>query len=175
MQESQSEAIVVKTDGNESGSSDFSLSITPIIFNSDMSEWILDTGCTYHICPIRELFASFKELDGGLMSMRDDHTCRLVGKGTVCIKIFNGMVRELSNLRYLPQMKNLISVGALELEGLKGTLGEDVLKIFNSSLVVLMGIKPNNVYYLKDSAVTRLASSERLDDDSTRLWRRRLR
>ena len=47
-----------------------------------MSEWVLDTGSTSHICPRRELFASFKELDDGLMSMGDGHTCRLVGKGT---------------------------------------------------------------------------------------------
>ena len=35
--ELQSEANVVKTDGNDSDSSDFSLSIIPIIFNLDMS------------------------------------------------------------------------------------------------------------------------------------------
>jgi len=68
------------------------------------------------------------------MSMEDDHTCRLVGKGTVCIKMFDGMMRELNDVRYVPQMeKNLISVGALKLEGMKGTLGEGVFKISSGS------------------------------------------
>ena len=70
--------------------------------------------------------------------------------------------------------KNLISVGTLELEGLKGTLGEGVLKMSSSSLIVLKGIRRNNMYYLKDSAITGLASSERLNGVSTRLWHRML-
>ena len=58
-------------DGNDSDSSFFSLSISPSGCHSDVSEWVLDTGFTYHICLRRELFASFEELDGSLMSMGD--------------------------------------------------------------------------------------------------------
>ena len=43
-----SEVNVAKSDGNESNSSAFSLSITPLICYSDVSEWLLDTGATYH-------------------------------------------------------------------------------------------------------------------------------
>jgi len=78
--ESRSEANVMRSDDNDSDSSCFSLSITPSGCHSDESEWVLDTGSTYHICPRRELFASFEEIDGGLMSMGDGHTFRLVGK-----------------------------------------------------------------------------------------------
>ena len=59
-------------------------------------------GSTYHICPKKELFASFKEIDGGLMFMRDDHTCQLVYKGTVRIKMYDGTMRELKEVRYIP-------------------------------------------------------------------------
>ena len=62
----------------------------------------MNTGSTYHICPRRELFASFEELDGGLTSMGDDHTCRLFDKGTVRIKMYNGTMRELKEVRYIP-------------------------------------------------------------------------
>ena len=55
----------------------------------------MNTGSTYHICPRRELFARFEELDGGLISMGDDHTCQIVGKGTVRIKMYDGTLREL--------------------------------------------------------------------------------
>ena len=71
--------------------------------------------------------------------------------------------------------KNLISFRDLELEGLKRTLGEGILKMYSGSLVVRKGIRRNNVYYLKSNPVTKLASSERLDGDSTRLWHRKLR
>ena len=72
------------------------------------------------------------------MSMEDDHTCRLVGKGTVRIKMYDGTMRELKEVRYIPSMiKNIISVGALKVEGLRGTLEEGVFKMSNDSLVVL--------------------------------------
>ena len=60
------------------------------------------------------------------------------------------MIRELKDVMYVPQLKkNLISVGALETQGLRETLGEGILKMFSSSLVVLKGIRRNNLYYLK--------------------------
>ena len=82
------------------------------------------------------------------------------------------MVRELKDVRYIPQLKkNFISVGVLEAQILKETLREGVLMMSSGSLVVLKGIRCNNLYYLKGSAITKnLAGSERLDVDSTKLW-----
>ena len=93
--------------------------------------------------------------------MGDGHTCRLVSKGTVRIRMYDETLRELKEGIYIPSMtKNIISVRALEAEGLRGTLGEGILKMFSGSLVVLKGIKRNNVYYLMGSVVTELTSSE---------------
>ena len=45
----------------------------------------------------------------------------------------------------------------------------------SGSLVVLKGIRRNNLYYLKGSVVTKnLTTSEYLVDDSIRLWKMRL-
>ncbi|KAH9771353.1 Integrase catalytic domain-containing protein [Citrus sinensis] len=41
--------------------SDFSLVDMTLICHSD--EWILDSGCTYHMCPNKGWFSNFKELD----------------------------------------------------------------------------------------------------------------
>ena len=97
-------------------------------------------SATYHVCPTREWFASFKKLDGGLVSFGDGLTCHIEGIRTILIKIFDGTVRKLY-VRYVPQLKkNIILVGALEAQGLKETLGKDILKMFSESLVVLKGI-----------------------------------
>jgi len=150
----------VRSDSNDFDSSYFSLSILPSGCLSDASEWALDTGSTYHICPRRNLFASFKELDGGLMTMGDGHVCQLVSKSTVRIRMYDGTLRKLKEVRYIPSMtKNIISVGALETESLRETLGEGVFMMSSDLLVVPKGIRLNNVYYLMGSAVTRLASS----------------
>ena len=69
--------------------------------------------------------------------------------------MFDGMVRELKELRYIPQLKrNLISVGALKTLGLEVSIRDDVLKMTKGSIVVLKGVRRNNLYYLKGSIVT---------------------
>ena len=87
---------------------------TPIIGYSGENEWILDTGATYHVCPNRDWFTSFEKLEGCSVVMGDDHPCIMEGVGTIPIRMFDGMVRELKEVRYVPQLKrNLNSVGAL--------------------------------------------------------------
>ena len=50
--------------------------------------------------------------------MGDDHTCNVEGIGTVHIKMFDGIVRESKEVRYVPQLKrNLISICALKTLG----------------------------------------------------------
>ena len=67
--------------------------------------WIQVLPTTF--VPKKKLFASFEELDGCLMSMEDDHTCRLVGKGTVCIRMYDGTLRELKEVRYIPRITKI--------------------------------------------------------------------
>jgi len=51
--------------GLDSDSSVFSFSVTtPTIGYSDDSEWMIDTGATYHVCPNMDWFSSFEKLDG---------------------------------------------------------------------------------------------------------------
>jgi len=100
----------------------------------------------------------------------DIHTCQIEESSIVRIKLFDGMIRKLKDVRYVPQLnKNLISVGALEAQDLRETLGEGVLKMYSSSLVVLKGIRCNNLYYLKGSVVAEnFEALGHLKDDSTR-------
>ena len=66
------------------------------------------------------------------MSFDNGHTCQIKGIDTVHIKLFDGMIRELKNVRHaLLLQKNLISVGTLKALGLRGTLEEGVLKMFS--------------------------------------------
>jgi len=52
--------------------------------------------------------------------MCDDRSCNMEGIGTVHIKMFDRMLQELKEVRYVHQLKrNLISVGTLKALGLK--------------------------------------------------------
>jgi len=88
------------------------------------------------------------------------------GIGTVCIKMFDGIVRELKEVRYVPQLKrNLISVGALETLGLVVSIRDGVLKMTKGSIVVMKGVRRNNLYYLKGSIVTGQVETSISSDD----------
>ena len=92
-----------QADGSNSDSSVFSFSVTtPIVGYSVDSEWMLDNGATYHVCPNMYLFSSFEKLDGCSVIMGDDRPCNMEGIGTVQIKMFDGMVLELKEVRYVP-------------------------------------------------------------------------
>jgi hypothetical protein len=49
--------------------------------------------------------------------MGNDATCTIIGMGTIKIKMSNGVVRTLEEVRHIPDMrKNLISLGTLVLK-----------------------------------------------------------
>ena len=104
--------------------------------------------------------------------MGDDHPCNVEGMGTVRIKMFDGIVRELKEVRYVPQLKrNLISVGALEALGLIISIRDGVLKIIKGSMVVMKGVHRNNLYYLKGSTVTgQVETFISSDNICTQVW-----
>ncbi|BBH00104.1 hypothetical protein Prudu_010013 [Prunus dulcis] len=140
-----SEANVAK-----SGDEDFEFALASSSADGHSTEWILDSGCTYHMCPIREWFSSFEELDGGVVLMGNNNACKTQGIGKICLKMHDGTVRELSDVRYVPDMKkNLISLGALESKGLKITMEGGVLKAVHGALVVMKGTRRNNLYFLQ--------------------------
>jgi len=92
-----------QADGSDSDSSVFSFSVTtPTVGYSNNVEWILDTRATYHMCPSKAWFSSLEKLDGCFAVMGDDHPCNVKGIGTVCIKMFDRIVRELKEVRYIP-------------------------------------------------------------------------
>ena len=104
--------------------------------------------------------------------MSDDHPCNIEGIGTVRVKMIDGILRELKEVSYVPQLKrNFIFVGALEVLGLVISLRDGVLKMIKGSMVVMKGIRRDNLYYLKGSTVTgQVETSNSSDDNCTRVW-----
>ena len=50
-----------------------------------------------------ECFSSIEKLDSGVVIMGNDAACQMIGIGTVRIKIFDGVVRNLTDVRYVPR------------------------------------------------------------------------
>ena len=97
-----------------------------------------------------------------------------MGIRTIRLKIFDGMVRELKEIRFVPVLKkNLISVGALEAKGYKVTIEDGIMKFTHGAMVILQGVRLHNLYYLK-GGTTDEANVVEAHSDTTKLWHVRL-
>jgi len=92
------------------------------------------------VCPNRNWFSNFEKLDGCFVVICDS-PCNMDRISTIFIKMFDGMMRELKEVRYVLQLKkNLISVGTLKALGLEVSIRDDVLKMTRVLMVVLKGV-----------------------------------
>ncbi|KAL6521554.1 hypothetical protein OROGR_018123 [Orobanche gracilis] len=141
------------------------------------TEWILDSGCTFHMCPHKDLFTTFEPVDSGVGLMGNDAQCKVAGIGTIQIKTHDDIVRTFSNVRYVPDLKrNLISLGTLESLGCRYSTEGGVLKVSKGALVLLKANRVGSLYVLQGSVVTgsTVVSSSMSDKDVTKLWHMRL-
>ena len=154
---------------------DYSLSLTPAAYVASSSEWILDTEAIYHLCPIKEWFTDFHNLESGIVVMGFNQPSHTMGIGTIRLKmfdgkIFDGMVKELKEARFVPTLKkNLIYVSALEAKGYKVTIEHGTMKFRHGVMVILQGVRRHNLYYLK-GGTTNKANIVEAHSDTTKLW-----
>jgi len=111
--------------------------------------------------------------------MGNNMSCKVVGIGSIRIKMHDGVVRTLTNVRHIPDLKkNLISLGTLDSQGCKYCTEGRVLRVCKGSLIVIKGKLVNGLYLLQGSTIVGVAvvsSSLDHDLDTTRLWHMHLR
>ncbi|RVW26906.1 Glutamate receptor 2.1 [Vitis vinifera] len=112
-------------------------------------EWILDSGCSFHMCPIKAWFEDFKEANGGHVLLGNNKHCKILGTGTVKIKHYDGIERVLEDIRYIPELKmNLISLGMLDKLGYTFKSEPNSLRVARGSLTVMKVTIKNELYTL---------------------------
>jgi len=52
--------------------------------------WLLDSECTYHMCPKREWFSTYKLYDRGSVLMENDAVCKTAGICNIRMRMFDG-------------------------------------------------------------------------------------
>ncbi|KAH9685883.1 Integrase catalytic domain-containing protein [Citrus sinensis] len=121
-----------------------------------------------------EWFTDFRNLESGAVVMGNDQPCRTMGIGTIWFKMYNGMVKELKEVRYVPTLKkNLISMGVLEAKGYKVIIENGTMKFAYRAMVILQGVRRHNLYYLKGGTTDETNVVE-VHSDTTKLWHVRL-
>ncbi|KAG8492943.1 hypothetical protein CXB51_010218 [Gossypium anomalum] len=117
-------------------------------------EWILDSSCTFHMSPNRDWFITYETVSESVVLMGNNVSCKITGVGTIKVKMFDGVVRTLNDVRHVPELKrNLISLSTLNSKGYRYTA--------ESGGSTVAG----------DAAVTFFSLS---NDDITKLWHMRL-
>ncbi|KAG8489021.1 hypothetical protein CXB51_017120 [Gossypium anomalum] len=111
--------------------------------------------------------------------MGNNASCKITGVGTIEVKMFDRVIRALSDVRHVSELKrNLISLSTLDLKWYRYTDKSGVLKISKGSLVEMKGQRKTvKLYVLQGSTITGdavVVSSSLSDDDITKLWHIRL-
>ena len=110
--------------------------------------------------------------------MGNNMFCKTIGIESIKIRMHNGIVRTLSNIRYVPDLKkNMISLGTLDSNNYKFSAKGEVLRVIKGSLIVMKGKKVNTFYILQGSTligVVVVSISEDPNLDTTHLRHMRL-
>ncbi|CAA7062683.1 unnamed protein product [Microthlaspi erraticum] len=138
-------------------------------------EWIMDTGCSYHMTYKREWFEDLDEEAAGSVRMGNKTVSKVKGVGTIRLKNEAGLSVLLTNVRYIPEMdRNLLSLGTFEKAGYKFESEDGVLSIKAGSQTLLTGKRFDTLYLLKWKPVTEESLAVERRQDDTVLWHRRL-
>ncbi|KAH9680944.1 hypothetical protein KPL71_026750 [Citrus sinensis] len=164
----------VVSEGQESDGYD-SAGVFIVSDGASKGNWVLDSGCSFHMCPNKAFFKSYETYDGGIIVIGNDASCRVIGRGTIKLKMLDGTIRELANVRHVPDLKrNLISLGMLDKMGCVIKLESGTLKVLKGSMVLMKGNLDNGLYVLQGSVVTGDVGVSNQNLNKTLLWHFRL-
>lgn len=79
------------------------------IFEIDSKrDLIIASGSSLHMYPNKNWFENFIELEGGHIILENNKTCKILGIGTIRLKMLNGLEYLLQNTKYIPELKKYI-------------------------------------------------------------------
>ncbi|KAL0304083.1 UNVERIFIED_CONTAM: Retrovirus-related Pol polyprotein from transposon TNT 1-94 [Sesamum radiatum] len=55
----------------------------------NMHEWLIDSGCSFHMSPYKEIFSNYKTDNFGFVAMANEKLCGIKGLGDVCVTFDN--------------------------------------------------------------------------------------
>ena len=115
----------------------------------DGENWILDFGCIFHMTPNQDWLSTYEIVHKGAILMGNNASFKVAGIGIVHIKMFDGVVRTLSDVKHVLNLKrNLISLSTLNAKGYKYTGEGGVLKISKGALVKMKGHQKTAMLYV---------------------------
>ncbi|KAH9779098.1 Integrase catalytic domain-containing protein [Citrus sinensis] len=135
--------------------------------------WLIDSRATWHMTSRREWFHTYESISGGSVYMEDDHALEIVGFGTIKIKMFDGTIRTIGEVRHVNGLKkNLLSLGQIDNHGCKTHVENGIIKIVKGALVLMKAEKIGaNLFMLKGETLQEADACVALNgEESTMMW-----
>ena len=136
--------------------------------------WIMDSGATWHMTSHREWFHTYEPCSGGFVYMGNDHALEIAGIGTVKIKMYDGTIRTIQEVRHVKGLKkNLLSLGQLDDLGCKTHIQDGIMKVIKGALVVIKAEKiAVNLYMLSGDTLQEadVSVASASQEESTIIW-----
>lgn len=142
--------------------------------------WLFDTGATFHMTARREWFHQYKPISGdGSVYSCNDHELKIIGIGSIMVKVHDGTVRTIRDVRHVEGLKkNLLSLGQLDDLGCKVEIQNKIMKVIKGALVLMKGEKvAANLYQLKGEIMEEAEASVASHSPSHRVavsWHQKL-
>ena len=148
--------------------------VLTVSYEDPKDQWILDSGCSFHMTPRKDWLLDFKSSEGKVL-MGNNHSCNVYGTGSVKIKLPDGSCKIIREVRYIPDLKrNLFSLGVFDSQGYSYKAQKGVIKICKGILTVLKGYLENGLYVLEGETIHGEVDSAQQDINSVVTWHRRL-
>jgi hypothetical protein len=141
-----------------------------------VNSWLLDLACSFHVTSNRCWFDTYRSANSGIVTMGNGAHCKITGIGSIRIRMFDGVVRTLCDVRHVPEVeKNLISLGTLDSNGFSYKSEGGVMKVVKGEMIAMKGGKNSkNIYKLLGSTVVGEAAFVESESDNIVLWHMRL-
>jgi len=126
----------------------------------------------------RDWFYTNEPVLEGFVFMENDHALKIVGVGTIKIKMFDGYVRTLQGIRHAKGLKkNFLSIGQLDNLGCKTHIEGGILKVIKGFVVVIKAEKiVTNLYMLIGDTLQEVEAlvASTNQEETTMMWHRKL-
>ncbi|KAL5763276.1 hypothetical protein ACOSP7_019540 [Xanthoceras sorbifolium] len=123
--------------------------------------WIMDSGASFHMTSRREWFHHYETFSGEPVYSCNDHALKIVGIGTIKLRMYDGTVHTIQEVRHVKGIKkNLLSLRRLDDLGCKVEIEKGIMKIIRGALVLMKGEKTAaNLYILKGETLQEAQAS----------------
>jgi hypothetical protein len=126
--------------------------VVPKLTGEHEMSWYLDTGASNHMTGRLNKFAQLDRTVKGRVRFGDGSAVEICGRGSVLMQCHTGEHRVLSDVYYIPRLKNnIISLGQLDENGCKYSTENGVLTVLDRERKVLARVQRtrNWMYILK--------------------------